>query len=410
MFFFRGAEEIRVEGRFGLNYTILDLATTGIGSDDRIVELALLQFREDGRVTRSYETLLNPGRDIPNSSFHGINEAMVEEAPGFAEVVKLVQNYLASSDLVLAFNIRLDLRMLGYHFQDLGLEMPTIQELCLTNLFRQLAPKAPRRLKELCESHGVPLDDANRSLTKIEAVHLVLLQYLSSMPAANGSLAPVKDIEAPRFTRDDSKERARAVSPILDRLTSRLPRHNVDSSFDRYFELLDDVFADSVLEHREAVALFLRASELGMDQEDTQRAHQAYVEGLLEVAYQDGFYTEMEAEHLEAVAAALNVTDVVRSADNKKLALYPRDLKGKITCFAGAPRGTLEGRNIGEAKLVELASEAGLRLSSTVTPKLDFLVVTESKNALERVSLAKRMKVPLVTEQVFWNWLGIQVQ
>ncbi|HIB63723.1 MAG TPA: hypothetical protein EYO33_01025 [Phycisphaerales bacterium] len=85
-------------------------------------------------------------------------------------------------------------------------------------------------------------------------------------------------------------------------------------------------------------------------------------------------------------------------------------MKGKTTCFAGAPRGTLEGRNIGEAKLVELASEAGLRLSSTVTPKLDFLVVTESKDALERVSLAKRMKVPLVTEQVFWNWLGIQVQ
>ena len=410
MLFFRGTEDIRVEGRFGLNYTILDLATTGIGSEDPVAELGMLQFREDGCVTRTFETLLNPGRDIPNSSFHGINEAMVEEAPGFSEVAELVQNYLASSDLALAFNIRLDWRMLGYQFQDVGLEIPTIPELCLTNFFREVAPQAPRRLKDLCDFHGVSLLDPNRALSKVEAVHQVLLQYLSSLPATGGSLTLPKSLEAPEFTRDDSKERARAVSPILDRLTSRLPRHKVDSSFDRYFELLDDVFADSVLEHREAVALFLRASELGMDQEDTQRAHQAYVEGLLDVAYQDGFYTEMEAEHLEAVAAALNVTDVIRSVDNKKLSLYPRDLQGKTTCFSGAPRGTLEGRTIGEGKLLELASEAGLRLSPTVSPKLDFLVVTECKDSTERVSMAKQMKVPLVTEQVFWNWLGIQVQ
>ena len=47
---------------------------------------------------------------------------MVEEAPGFSEVAELVQNYLASSDVALAFNIRLDWRMLGYQFQDVGLE------------------------------------------------------------------------------------------------------------------------------------------------------------------------------------------------------------------------------------------------------------------------------------------------
>lgn len=394
-----------------MKYTIVDLATTGIGTEDRIVEIGLLEFGPDKVVTRTFETLINPGRDIPNSTFHGINEAMVEQAPEFSEIADLVHNYLASTDLVMAFNIRLDWRMLGYQFQSLGQELPQVEQLCLTHHFRKVAPTSPRRLKEMCDFHQVVLTEPNRASAKVEATYQVLSQYAHTLPRSTvmrNRCKPIED-DAPRFSRDDSREKARIVTPILDRLTSRLPRHKVDSNFDTYFELLDDVFADSVLEHKEAVALYLRASELGMNQNDTQRAHEAYVEGLLEVAYEDGFYTEMEADHLEAVAAALNVTDVIRSDTGKKLSLYPRDLSGKTTCFSGPPRGTLEGRRIGDGKLAELTKDAGLTLAGKVTAELDFLVHTESKGSAEKVSQANQLKVPLVSEQVFWNWLGVQV-
>jgi DNA polymerase-3 subunit epsilon len=194
----------------------------------------------------------------------------------------------------------------------------------------------------------------------------------------------------------------------LERLTSRLPRSSRGAAFDAYYELLDDVFADSVLEAKEALSLFLLAAELGMSQEDTQRAHRAYLQGLLQVAYQDGYYTEMEAEHLEAVARALQVDELVLSESGEKLPLYPRDLKGKRVCFSGSARGMLDGRTVTRARMKELAEAAGLSVDQVVTEKTDFLVVTEPEAESGKALNTKR--VSEVREQVFWNWLGIQVR
>jgi DNA polymerase III subunit epsilon len=395
-----------------LLYTVFDLETTGIGSEDRIVEIGLVQFDEQGREVRAYETLIHPQRAVPNSSFHGIDTRMVEDAPLFREVANLIEDFLASSDVVMAFNISLDWRMLGYEFSRLKKELPQSRQLCLTSHFRTVSPQAPRRLKDLCAFHDVALFEPNHSLARAQAIHRVLGKFLDSLPSDPSETKRPKSVKVSKvrsYTRHDCPETARTSLPILERLTSRLPRHENKSSFDAYFQLLDDVCADSVLEPKEAVALFLRASELGMSREETERAHRAYVQGLLELAYQDGFYTEMEAEHLEAVAAALKVQDLVRGDGSEALSLYPRDLAGKSTCFSGQPRGTLKGRRISLSQLKKLAEEAGLKLRGSVTKDLDFLVVTDPKATTGELSEAKRLGVPLVSEQVFWNWLGVQV-
>lgn len=181
-----------------------------------------------------------------------------------------------------------------------------------------------------------------------------------------------------------------------------------DQAQERYFQLLDDVFADSVLEHHEALALFQKASELGMSRDGVRSAHERYVQALLRVAYLDGYYTEMEARHLEAVARALEVDELVLDDGVEPLALYPRDLRGKSFCFSGQPQGRIADQPLRTTELAELAEKAGLQLQPRVDKNTDFLVVSGSRPGPE-VERAQELKVPLVSEQVFWNWLGVQV-
>lgn len=395
-----------------MHYTIFELESTGIGSADRLIEVALLQMDRQGREVRRFETLVNPERVIPNSSYHGISASMVQGAPTFEQVLPAVSELLENTDLLLSFNLVFKWRLLAQEFIRHGKPVPGTEGQCLLSLLRKLEPGSPRRLKDICAHRGISLDHPHSASGKASALLELLRLHLEALPENDvvikkesfGSLESV-----PSLTREDAREEELVKAPILERLTSRLDPHSSNSAFDAYFELLDKVFADSVLEPREELALFQRASELGMSKDDVNRAHQAYVQGLLKVAYQDGYYTEMEAEHLEAVARSLKVEDVVLDPEAEPLALYPKDLKGKSFCFSGQPRGRLDQRAITLSLMSELAEQAGLCLQAQVGPSLDFVVSAQGAEEGE-LEQARQLKVPLVSEQVFWNWLGVQVK
>jgi DNA polymerase-3 subunit epsilon len=393
-------------------YTIFDLQATGVNSDDRLVEIGLLQMDHRGDTVRKFETLLRPERDIPNSSVHGITETMVEGAPLFSEVADTVYEFMSKTDLLLAFNLPLKWRMLGYAFMHASLPIPKTRAECLLNFFRRVAPNSPRKLKNICTTHGVSLLAPHRSLPRVRAIAKVLHDYLDELPQGESRFnrSTLENLPSGMaYTREQSQEESLARAPILERLTSGLNGATDRPSFDAYFELLDIVFADSILEPQEALALFQRAAELGMSQEDAAVAHERYVQGLLQVAYQDGYYTEMEAEHLEAVARALKVDEVVRDKSADALPLYPRDLKGKKVSFSGTPRGQLDGRKVTRKQFADLAEKSGVEVRSTVTADLDYLVFEDQEADCDKLRAAKVHKVCLVSEQVFWNWLGIQV-
>lgn len=395
-----------------LFYTIFDIQFTGINTDDRLVEIGLLQMDHRGHIIREYETLLNPERPINNAALHGISEGMVENAPTFEEVAETVEDFITKTDYLFAFNLPLKWRMLGYAFMHTRRPIPQTQAQCLQAFIRRVAPQSPRKLKDICTSHGVSLFNPHRSLPRVQALAKVLDQYLGELPQGESQFHRSALQELPlsqAYTREQSEDESLARAPILERLTSGLHGSTENPSFDAYFELLDLVFADSILEPQEALALFQRAAELGMSRKDTDAAHERYVQGLLQVAYQDGYYTEMEAEHLEAVARALKVEDVVRDNSAEVLPLYPRDLRGKVVALSGAPRGRLGGQRVNRKRFAELVREAGLEYRSEVTPETDYVVFEEADASCDKLRAAKTHQVTLVSEQVFWNWLGIQV-
>jgi DNA polymerase-3 subunit epsilon len=87
----------------------VDLETTGGHAvHNRVIEAAVVVL-SGGRVVEEYSTLVNPGSRIPYAiqQFTGITEAMVADAPSFADVAGELLSRL-DGRLFIAHNVRFD--------------------------------------------------------------------------------------------------------------------------------------------------------------------------------------------------------------------------------------------------------------------------------------------------------------
>ncbi len=87
----------------------LDTETTGLGSYDEIIEIALVDHK--GKVI--YESLVRPTIPIPPEStrIHKISNEMVQNSPSWQEVWKQTEA-IFSNKLVVIYNAEFDVRML----------------------------------------------------------------------------------------------------------------------------------------------------------------------------------------------------------------------------------------------------------------------------------------------------------
>jgi DNA polymerase III subunit epsilon len=104
---------------------VLDTETTGLDvALDRIVSVGAVRVH-GARIFRStvLDRLVNPGKRIPQRStaVHGITDAMVADAPPFAQVLPELLA-LAADTVVVGHNIGFDLALLRRSAQDAGLD------------------------------------------------------------------------------------------------------------------------------------------------------------------------------------------------------------------------------------------------------------------------------------------------
>lgn len=103
---------------------IIDLETTGLNlSTDRIVEIAIVRIQTDG--TRQIKRkLLNPEIPISQVSIdmHGIDNAMVKDAPTFKQAANEIKQFLDNCDLAGYNSNRFDIPLLAEEFLRVGLE------------------------------------------------------------------------------------------------------------------------------------------------------------------------------------------------------------------------------------------------------------------------------------------------
>ena len=153
-----------------LKPVFLDTETTGFEKIDEIVEISIID--SDGTVL--LDTLCKPNRPIPPGAqaVHGISDAQVADAPGWADVWPQVRAALDGRVLAM-YNAKFDLRMLRQSCSLHGVQWqpPYAEHFCVMELFAQYyGAKNPRygtykwhKLAEAGRYFNIPEPNSHRA-------------------------------------------------------------------------------------------------------------------------------------------------------------------------------------------------------------------------------------------------------
>lgn len=157
--------------RIAQSIVFVDLETTGAtGTSDRITEIGIIEV--DAAGAREWSTLVNPETRISPfiERLTGISNAMVAQAPTFAEIAAEVLDRLQGR-LFVAHNARFDYGFLKSEFRRAGHDFRTTV-LCTVKLSRRLFPQHHKHnLDALIERHGLDVSQRHRALGDARLIH-----------------------------------------------------------------------------------------------------------------------------------------------------------------------------------------------------------------------------------------------
>lgn len=170
-----------------MNYdklVFLDLETTGTNPvSDRITEIGLIEVDASGKATH-WSSLVNPEVPIPAfiQGLTGISNAMVKDAPTFAELAPALHDRLQGA-LFIAHNARFDYGFLRNAFSEAGLPYKA-DVLCTVKLSRALYPaERKHNLDSLIERHALKADARHRALADADLLWQLWQKLNANLPA-----------------------------------------------------------------------------------------------------------------------------------------------------------------------------------------------------------------------------------
>lgn len=300
-----------------LQFAVLDFETTGLSPKaGRVIELGLVHMDGTGEIQGSWETLLNPGRDLGAQRIHGIQAADVLEAPTFDEIAGRLLELLDGRILV-AHNAWFDIRFLHAELERVGIDPIVEREamLCTMRLSRLFLEGAGRTLSDCCAAYDIELERAHRAVNDAMATAKLLAAYLDQQPRrvwwrdqAPGIIRSGRSSASPQDVPWVARRNTANPSPhFLERIAVQLPGQARPEVEEEYLALLDRSLLDRWLSEHEKSALVAFAEELGLDQTACAALHLQYFEGVARVAWEDGVLTQAEREDLQKVAALLAI-------------------------------------------------------------------------------------------------------
>ncbi|MEU0672354.1 DEDDh family exonuclease [Streptomyces sp. NPDC006172] len=149
---------------YPLGYAVVDVETTGLARDDRIVSAAVYRLDGRGEVEDHWYTLVNPQRDPGPVWIHGLTSEALEGAPLFRDVAEEFAERLAGRVLV-AHNAVFDWQMISREYARAKREAPVRQRLCTIALSKELRLPLPNhKLESLAAHFGVVQQRAHHAL------------------------------------------------------------------------------------------------------------------------------------------------------------------------------------------------------------------------------------------------------
>ncbi|ALC23999.1 DEDDh family exonuclease [Streptomyces pristinaespiralis] len=145
-------------------YAVVDVETTGLARDDRIVSAAVYRLDTHGNVEDHWYTLVNPERDPGPVWIHGLTSEALEGAPLFGDIAGELSARLDGRVLV-AHNATFDWSMIAREYARARGAAPTRQRLCTIALAKELRLPLPNhKLESLAAHYGVVQQRAHHAL------------------------------------------------------------------------------------------------------------------------------------------------------------------------------------------------------------------------------------------------------
>lgn len=366
---------------------VVDVETTGLGNNDRVVEVAVVTVEAaTGEIIDEFDSLVNPMRDVGPVHVHGVTASMVSAAPTFDEVAAALGARISGAVLV-AHNLTFDARMLGNEYDRLGAMLVQGDGICTLRASGQ-------RLNLACEDHGIALGHHHRALADARAT-AELLRRIVGAPDLEGP-ARVTGLNSPLDPRTLRREALGSTDAggILNRVVSRLRYPSSSGALVSYLDMLDWVLDDMVITETERRDLDALAGTLGLSREQLDDAHRAYVEALIVAAERDTVVTVEEQALVACVADLLNVTDIelptTSPTSDDTFTLVP----GMAVCFTGT--AVIDGQQLGRHDLEAMAEVAGLIPVASVTKNVDLLVAADAQSMSGKVRKARQHGIPVM--------------
>ena len=173
------AEIGRVDYRFDpeQDYVVVDVETTGSwASGDRVTEIGAVKIRNH-QVLDEWHSLINPQRAIPAkiTQITGITNAMVRDAPVFAEIADSFMRFMGEGIFV-AHNVNFDYGFIGYEYERLEQRFRFPKLCTVAGMRRRYPGHKSYGLGKLCEVYGIELETHHRALCDARATgHLLNL-------------------------------------------------------------------------------------------------------------------------------------------------------------------------------------------------------------------------------------------
>ncbi|MFJ9418574.1 DEDDh family exonuclease [Streptomyces sp. NPDC101227] len=198
-------------------YAVVDVETTGLARDDRIISAAVYQLDAQGEVQDHWYTLVNPQRDPGPVWIHGLTSDVLADAPLFPDIVPELSRRLADRVLV-AHNAMFDWSMIAREYARAGAAAPVRRRLCTIALSKELRLPLPNhKLESLAAHYGVvqerahhALDDARvlaeafRPSLHLAAREKLRLPLLTCQPLTEWSDSPPRAGGTPTASRQQS--------------------------------------------------------------------------------------------------------------------------------------------------------------------------------------------------------------
>jgi DNA polymerase-3 subunit epsilon len=146
---------------YGVPVATLDVETTGIGSDARICQIAIIHSNlGKGNQTVAYSSLVNPEIPIPpdTSAIHGIKDEDVRESGAFSTHYEAISKALEGR-LLAAYNLPFDWRVLNSDLKRIGKPQYSFFGVCGLVLAREVDSgqrgRGVHKLESVCSRRGM---------------------------------------------------------------------------------------------------------------------------------------------------------------------------------------------------------------------------------------------------------------